>query len=204
MSMTMEPRTPPSALDKARRAAEQALSGSASTDPALKAQRKSVQDAIETANLPKPARLTRSFAYVLDDLVQIPGTKLRIGVDPLLSLVPWAGTAVGATFGGVVLLDAIRLRAPVSVITRMVGNSILDWLLGMIPFVGAIFDVGFRSNKKNLKLLNRTIENRELVGKASTKYWLAVGGLVLLVLAAIVAITVAILMGVDALLSRLS
>ena len=198
--MTMEP-TPTSALDKARRAAEAALAGSG-TDPQLKAQRSLAKEAIETENLPTPARLTRSFAYVLDDRVQIPGPKIRIGVDPLLSLVPWAGTAVGATFGGVVLLDAIRLRAPVSVIARMVGNSILDWLLGMVPFVGAFFDVTFRANKKNLKLLNRTIADRELVRQASAKYWLAVGGLVLLVLIAIVAITVAIIMGVSALLNQ--
>ena len=143
--------------------------------------------------------MTRAFSYVLDDLVQVPGTQVRIGVDPLLSLIPWAGTAVGAAFGGVVLIDAIRLRAPVPVVARMVGNSVIDWLLGMVPFVGALFDVTFRANKKNLRLLNRTIENRELVKKASLRYWIAVGGLILLVMAVMIAIPVAILLGLDAL-----
>ncbi|AQP45988.1 hypothetical protein RPIT_02995 [Tessaracoccus flavus] len=143
--------------------------------------------------------MTRAFSYVLDDLVQVPGTQVRIGVDPLLSLIPWAGTAVGAAFGGVVLIDAIRLRAPVPVVARMVGNSVVDWLLGMVPFVGALFDVTFRANKKNLRLLNRTIENRELVKKASLRYWIAVGGLILLVMAVMIAIPVAILLGLDAL-----
>lgn len=149
---------------------------------------------------PEPARLTKAFSYLLDDLVQVPGTSVRVGVDPLLSLVPWAGTAVGAAFGGVVLLDAIRLRAPVPVLARMVGNSLLDWLLGMVPFIGAFFDVAFRANKKNLRLLNRTIENRELVRQASVRYWIAAAALVTLVVAVIVAIPILVIAGVGQLL----
>ena len=198
--MTMEP-TPTSPIERARRVAEEALSGS-STDPALKAQRGLAREAIEAEKLPTTAKLTRSFSYVLDDLVQIPGTKIRVGVDPILSLVPWAGTAVGAAFGGVVLIDAIRLRAPVPVVARMVGNSILDWLLGLVPFVGAFFDITFRANKKNLNLLHRTIENRELVKRASVKYWIAVGALVAVVLALLIAIPIAIILGLDALLNQ--
>lgn len=193
--MTMEP-TQGSALDRARKAAAQALGGGG-TDPSLKATRDEAK--AELGEVPQPARMTRAFSYVLDDLVQVPGTQLRIGVDPLLSLIPWAGTAVGAAFGGVVLIDAIRLRAPVPVVARMVGNSVVDWLLGMVPFVGALFDVTFRANKKNLRLLNRTIENRELVTRASLRYWIAVGGLILLVMAMMIAIPVAILLGLDAL-----
>ncbi|MHA6512419.1 DUF4112 domain-containing protein [Tessaracoccus sp. Z1128] len=150
---------------------------------------------------PKPAQLTRAFSYLLDDLVQVPGTKVRVGLDPVLSLIPWAGTAVGAVFGGVVLVDAIRLRAPLPVLTRMVGNSVLDWLVGMVPFIGAFFDVAFRSNKKNLRLLNRTIENRELVRQASVKYWMGVGGLALVLLAVIVAIPVVVILGVNQLIA---
>lgn len=127
--MTIEP-SKPSKLDLARKAAEEALSGSA-TDPALKAKRDELKADLDL--VPRPAKATRAFSYVLDDLVQVPGTKIRVGVDPILSLVPWAGTAVGAAFSGVILVDAIRLRAPVPVIARMVSNTVLDWLLGMIP-----------------------------------------------------------------------
>lgn len=196
--MTLEP-TPGTAIDRARRAAEEALAGS-TTDPKLKAARDAAK--ADLGEVPAPARMTRAFSYVLDDFIQVPGTKVRVGVDPLLSLVPWAGTAVGAVFGGVVLVDAIRLRAPVPVVARMVGNSILDWLLGMVPFLGAFADVAFRANKKNLKLLNRTIENRDLVKKASLQYLIAVGALVVLVIAAMIAIPVAILLGLDALVRR--
>lgn len=196
--MTLEP-TPASAIERARRAAEEALKGS-STDPALKATRDAVK--ADLGEVPRPAKMTRAFSYVLDDLIQVPGTKIRVGVDPLLSLVPWAGTAVGTAFGGVVLVDALRLRAPMPVIARMVGNSILDWLLGLVPFVGALFDIGFRANKKNLKLLNRTIENRELVHRASVKYWITAAALALVMLILIIAIPVAIILGLDSLISR--
>ncbi|GAA4904941.1 hypothetical protein GCM10025789_25210 [Tessaracoccus lubricantis] len=177
--MSNEPApTPASAIDRARRVTEEALEAPAGS----------------------PAKLTRAFSYVLDDLVQVPGTKLRVGVDPVLSLVPWAGTAVGAVFGGTILVDAIRLRAPFSVIARMAANSLLDWLLGMIPFVGAFFDAAFRSNKKNLRLLNRAIENRELVHKASVRYWIGVAALVAVLLALVVAIPVLVIIGLEDLL----
>ncbi|OMG57317.1 hypothetical protein BJN44_06225 [Tessaracoccus sp. ZS01] len=139
--------------------------------------------------------MTRALSYVLDDLVQVPGTKIRIGVDPVLSIVPWAGTAVGAVFGGSILVDAIRLRAPIPVIGRMAFNSLLDWLLGMIPFVGAIFDAAYRSNKKNLKLLNGAIENRELVKQSSVRYWIVVGALVAVLLAVVIAIPILLILG---------
>ncbi|MBB1508723.1 DUF4112 domain-containing protein [Tessaracoccus sp. MC1756] len=188
------PPTPASAIERARKVAEQALSGS-TTDPTLKAARDRTKR--DLGNVPKesPAKLTRALSYVLDDLVQVPGTKIRIGVDPVLSIVPWAGTAVGAVFGGSILVDAIRLRAPIPVIGRMAFNSLLDWLLGMIPFVGAIFDAAYRSNKKNLKLLNGAIENRELVKQSSVRYWIAVGALVAVLLAVVIAIPILLILG---------
>ncbi|MHA7861021.1 DUF4112 domain-containing protein [Tessaracoccus sp. Y36] len=193
--MTQEPPpTPASAIERARKVAEEALSGS-TTDPKLKAARDRTKR--DLGNVPKesPAKLTRALSYVLDDLVQVPGTKIRIGVDPVLSIVPWAGTAVGAVFGGSILVDAIRLRAPIPVIGRMAFNSLLDWLLGMIPFVGAIFDAAYRSNKKNLKLLNGAIENRELVKQSSVRYWIAVGALVAVLLAVVITIPILLILG---------
>lgn len=147
-----------------------------------------------------PARATRLFVKVLDDLVPVPGTSLRIGLDPVLSLVPWAGTAVGAGFGAVILIDAMRLRAPLSVLLRMGSNLLLDWLLGLIPFIGAVFDFTFRSNRRNLALLNRTTQDRELVRRASIRYWLAAAALLVLILATVVAIPIALLLGLDALI----
>lgn len=139
-----------------------------------------------------PARATRLFTHVLDDLVQIPGTGLKVGLDPILSIIPGAGTTVAALFGTVVLFDSVRLRAPVTVLARMVGHYVLDWSLGLIPFIGAFLDMAYRSNSKNLKLLKRTIEDRDEVARASAKYWIGVGLLALAVLLVILAVPVAI------------
>lgn len=144
-----------------------------------------------------PARVTRAFSYLLDDLVRIPGTNIRFGVDPLLSLIPAAGTTIGAAFGSVVLIDAVRLRAPIPVLARMVSNYLIDWLVGIVPILGSFFDMAYRSNAKNLKLLNRTIENREEVRKASATYWITIAVMAAVVLLVIVAVPVGLLIWIN-------
>lgn len=139
----------------------------------------------------QPAQLTRLLTHLLDDMVTIPGTNYRMGLDPVLSLVPGAGTTVGTVFGVVMMSDAIRLRMPIPVLARMGVNYVIDWLIGLIPFLGAFGDLAWRANRRNLKLLNRTIVAREQVRKASLTYFIAaaavlVGGLlVILVLTAL-------------------
>lgn len=127
----------------------------------------------------RPARTTRALTHVLEDLVPIPGTRLRIGIDPVLSLVPWAGTVAGAVFGSALMVDAIRLRAPAPVLVRMLGNWAFDWLIGLIPYAGAVFDAAWRSNSKNLALLNRTIADRAEVRDATIAYWITVAAVLL-------------------------
>lgn len=111
----MEPiEAPDSAIARARKAAEEALSEAPRTDPELKAARDKAKQDLDGLPSKSPAKLTRTLSYVLDDLIPIPGTKIRVGVDPLLSLTPWAGTAIGGALGSAIVFDAIRLRAPVS------------------------------------------------------------------------------------------
>lgn len=155
------------------------------------------------AHLPKdsPARVTRTFAHVLDNLVRVPGTNFRFGVDPLLSFFPGAGTAVGAAFGTVVLVDAVRLRAPVPVVARMVGNYLIDWILGIVPILGGFLDMAYRSNAKNLKLLTRTIENRDQVKKATVTYWISIAVMATVVLAVVVGTPILLLLWLDSLVT---
>ncbi|MFV0428116.1 MAG: DUF4112 domain-containing protein, partial [Arachnia sp.] len=137
------------------------------------------------------------FAYLLDDLVRLPGTGVRIGIDPLLSLIPGAGSTVGAVFGSVVLVDAVRLRAPLSVLTRMGANYLTDWLLGFIPLIGAFFDLTYRSNRKNLVLLQRSIADAEQVRRASLRYWIGVALLLAMVIVVVVGVPIAGLLWLD-------
>lgn len=145
--------------------------------------------------------MSRTVAWFLDDLVGVPGTKLRFGVDPILSFIPFAGTAVGAVMGSVILVDAVRLRAPISVLLRMVGNYVIDWAVGLLPFLGAFLDAAYRSNHKNFKLLERTIADRAQVRKTTFWYWISIAALVLIVAAVIVAVPVGLLLWLDGLVT---
>lgn len=119
-----------------------------------------------------PAVVTTTLTHVLEDLVPIPGTRLRVGLDPVLSLIPWAGSIVGGVFGTFLVFDAVRLRMPIPVLVRMLGNWTIDWAVGLVPYAGPLFDAAWRSNAKNLKLLNRTIADREQVRRATVWYWI--------------------------------
>lgn len=193
--MTETPDATTPSLDRARRQAEEALSGSRPTPPTRD------DDGLPSTLVPlppgSPARVSRTFAWLLDDLIGVPGTKIRFGVDPILSFIPAAGTAVGAALGSVILYDAVRLRAPISVLTRMVGNYILDWLLGLVPVLGAFLDAAFRSNHKNFKLLERTIADRDQVRKASIWYWASIAILTMVVIGVLLAVPVAALLWLD-------
>ncbi|RMB58278.1 DUF4112 domain-containing protein [Tessaracoccus antarcticus] len=183
-----------SSLHRARRLAREALEGRVPGAPVD-------ADGLPSTLLPlppgSPARVSRTIAWVLDDLIRVPGTRIRFGVDPIVTLIPFAGTAVGAVMGTVILVDAVRLRTPVPVVARMVGNYVIDWLLGLVPFIGAFFDAAYRSNHKNFTLLERTIADRDQVRRRTLWYWIGILAMVLVVLAVIVAVPVALLLWLD-------
>ncbi len=137
----------------------------------------------------RPAQLTRWLTRLLDDMATVPGTNIRVGLDPLLSLIPGAGTTVGTVLGVVMMGDAIRLRMPIPVLARMGANFLIDWLIGLIPFLGAFGDIAFRANRRNLRLLNRTIHDRDQVRKASVQYWIAAGAIIVAGLILVVGLT---------------
>ena len=76
----------------------------------------------------------------------------------VLDLVPGIGTTVAAAMGLYMAWEARNLGMPRSAIVRMIGNVGFDWLLGLIPWVGAIPDFFFRSNSRNLKLIKRHLD----------------------------------------------
>lgn len=98
------------------------------------------------------ARLKR-LARLMDTALRIPGTGIRFGADSALGLVPGAGDVVSLGISAFALMEAWRLGAPPRLIARMIGNVAIDTGLGAIPIAGDIFDVLFKSNTRNLKLL---------------------------------------------------
>jgi hypothetical protein len=97
----------------------------------------------------------RKWAVLLDSAFQVPGTKMRFGLDPIVGLVPGVGDLVTGFFAVMILLHSIRLRIPKVVIARILLNTGLDLLVGAVPLLGDLFDAGFKANLRNLTLLER-------------------------------------------------
>jgi len=112
---------------------------------------------ISAADAPQTAervRRLRSLAWLLDNSIPLPGG-YRIGVDPIIGLVPGLGDAIGALFSAFIINEARSLGAPRSILLRMIGNVVLETVIGAIPFAGDIFDAAFKANSRNLALLAR-------------------------------------------------
>jgi hypothetical protein len=127
----------------------------------------------------------RSLARWLDDLVSVPGTRFRVGLDPLFSLVPVAGDGVSALFSGYLIVVGARLGVPPAVIAQMVLNVGLDLLVGIVPVLGDLFDMVWKSNRRNLALLERFVLTPTLAHRSS-RVVVAVAALALLALVAMV------------------
>jgi hypothetical protein len=98
-------------------------------------------------------RGARLLAKLLDGALGVPGTRLRVGLDPILGLIPGIGDALGALASSYLVLVAVQLGAPASVVGRLVLNIAVDTIVGAVPVLGDVFDFGFRSNARNLALL---------------------------------------------------
>ena len=121
----------------------------------------------------------RTLARVMDSAVRIPGTPIRFGADALIGLVPGLGDVAGAAVSGYLILAAARLGAPASVLLMMALNVGLDMLVGAVPLVGDLLDVGLKANQRNLALLERSLDDPRGTRRSSTL--VVVGVLALLV-----------------------
>jgi Domain of unknown function (DUF4112) len=94
------------------------------------------------------------LAWLMDRAIKVPGTRLSFGLDAVLGLLPGAGDVLtGLVQTGLVLVALRHYHVPKIVAARMVGNVLLDTTVGTIPFVGDLFDMGFKANTRNVLLL---------------------------------------------------
>ena len=108
------------------------------------------RDAVDAAM----ARIT-TVARVMDALFVIPGTGIRLGCDAILGLVPVLGDLLSQAIATYIIWEARQLGVSKLTLWRMVGNTLLDTVVGAVPFAGDVFDVAFRANMKNLRLLEK-------------------------------------------------
>jgi hypothetical protein len=139
------------------------LSGRRSGSTGSTSQARAAELAASDARLAR----VRVVARILDNQFRIPGTSYRIGIDPLIGLVPGVGDAVSALLSLWVLVTAARLGAPPAVLARMGLNIAVDTLAGAIPLVGDVFDAGYKTNVRNLRLLETWVQRPAPTRRAS-------------------------------------
>jgi len=128
-------------------------------------------------------RLQR-LARLWDSAFRIPGTQVRVGLDPLVGLIPGLGDAAGALVSAYIVLEAARFDVPGSTLLRMLANVAIDAVVGTIPVIGDIFDVGWKANLKNVALIEHHLADPHAARHAS-RAWLLLVIAVLVLLAAL-------------------
>ena len=124
----------------------------------------------ESSPLPSEAvaRNLERVAWLMDRAIRIPGTNITFGLDALLGLLPLGGDVMtGFVQAALVLIALKHYRVPKTVVARMMGNVLIDVAIGAIPLIGDLFDVVFKANTANLKLLEQVLRSRSADDAAS-------------------------------------
>lgn len=130
----------------------------------------------------------RALSRILDSAVGIPGTPLRIGLDAIIGIIPGGGDIVGAALSGYIILMAARRGVPRAVLWRMLANVAIDTGFGAVPLVGDFFDVAWRSNTRNVDLLERHIHSPREVTRQTRLYGFAVVAVIIILIVGLAAL----------------
>jgi len=95
---------------------------------------------------------------LLDDAVRVPGTDFRVGLDPIVGILPVAGDSVMSLVSLYVVLEAVNLGASTGLVARMLINVAIDATIGSIPLLGTVFDAAWKANRRNVRLVERHLD----------------------------------------------
>lgn len=112
-------------------------------------------------------RWVDQFSGLLDTKFRIPGTRIRFGADFLLGLIPGAGDGVSLAMSGMLIATMAKNGASPRLVLRMLGNVVVDAIVGTIPIAGNLFDLFFRANTRNLDLMRE----HYVEGKHQGRVW---------------------------------
>lgn len=132
----------------------------------------------------------RTLARLLDSAIQIPGTRIRFGFDALIGMVPGLGDFIGAILSSFLIFQAARLGVPKSTLVRMMGNVGIDTIVGEVPLLGDLFDFGWKSNTRNLALLEEHLQRPAAARAGSWRVLLLLGGGLLVLFVGVIALGV--------------
>lgn len=129
----------------------------------------------------------RQLSRLMDSAFEIPGLKVRFGIDAILGLIPGLGDLASSAVALLILKAAAQNGVPRVAIARMGFNLMVDWLVGSIPFLGDVFDIYWKSNVKNVELLQRHLDASVAVKRSARRGdWFFFAALVALLFAALV------------------
>ncbi|MEB3830647.1 DUF4112 domain-containing protein [Phormidium sp. CCY1219] len=129
-------------------------------------------------------RRLRTLSRLLDSAITIPGTRYRVGLDPLLGLLPAGGDIAGALVSAYIVFAAAQMGVPRNSLLQMVYNILLETLVGTVPVLGDLFDVAWKANLKNMELLESHLGSPRPAKPADKWFvFLLLAGLILAVLA---------------------
>jgi Domain of unknown function (DUF4112) len=134
----------------------------------------------------------RQLSRLLDSAIGIPGTRFRLGLDPILGLIPGGGDMLGALLSAYIVFRAAQMGVPTESLGKMVGNILVESLLGTVPLLGDIFDVGWKANIRNVELLEAHLGAPEPTTAANTGFIVFVLIALILVVVLLSMVTVAI------------
>ncbi|MGB3532392.1 MAG: DUF4112 domain-containing protein [Microcoleaceae cyanobacterium] len=129
-------------------------------------------------------RKLRKLSNVLDNAIAIPGTSYRIGLDPILGLIPGGGDLVGGVLSAYIVFKAFEFGVPRKTLVQMATNIALETVAGTIPVLGDVFDVAWKANVKNVELLESYFELPADEQQPANRWFvlLLIAGLLLLIL----------------------
>jgi len=101
--------------------------------------------------------LFKWLAFIMDEVIRVPGTKFRFGLDPLLGLIPGLGDTSSALVSAFALIQAARLGVPKILLARMSLNILINEIIGIVPVIGDAFSFWFKSNARNHQIIKEHI-----------------------------------------------
>jgi hypothetical protein len=138
-------------------------------------------------------RRLRRFSYLLDSAIRIPGTPYRIGIDPLLDILPIGGDFIGAALSIYIVFEAARMGVSRPILVQMVSNILLDTVIGTVPVLGTVADAVWKANGKNIDLLETELNIPQSQKKADWLFLALLMGGLLIAIVVLAAISVMIL-----------
>jgi hypothetical protein len=151
----------------------------------------------QTIHVKTPAEFLDLVSYLMDRCFVLPGTNVRFGLNAVFLVLPVLGDIIPALVSlGILTVGLSSYRVPRIVAARMVLNSLLDISLGWVPILGDLFDVYFKADTRNVRLLQEYMGTGPAPPRSTWRHWLFVFG----VIGAVILVLVLLVLGVGALI----